>query len=524
MLTPQQRLAGLSPETAGRVAAIAQAQQRGDLESAERHLDAVLAAAPQHPEVLRVCGVVRSARGRHAEAIEALLRALALRPDDAMIHNALGGAYERIGDGARARAALRRACELGPEIAPCWFNYGYRLYVDGDFDAAVAALRRAVALAPRHLQARTLLADALNAEGESAQAVAAYRGIIAVSPQDAAQAWWSLATLRPLPLDANDVAVLRRLLDATDLSDSDRVTISFALAIALEARGDYAGAFATMQAAHALARRGEPYDAAAFSRSVDATLNAFPAAACADVEAGGEVIFIVSMPRSGSTLVEQILAAHSRVHGAAELNDLPQVILQECNRRGTELPQWARTHTAQDWRRLGRQYLERTARWRTRRPRHTDKLPGNWLYVGAIFAMLPNARVVVVRRDPLETCLGCYRYMFRRHPYTHDFADLARRWHDFDRAVRHWQALYPERVRVQGYEDLLADPDGQIRALLAFCDLPFEDGCLAFHAAARRVTTPSAAQVREPLRRDTARTQAYGALLDPLRDALKSLV
>jgi hypothetical protein len=150
----------------------------------------------------------------------------------------------------------------------------------------------------------------------------------------------------------------------------------------------------------------------------------------------------------------------------------------------------------------------------------TDKMPANWMYIGTILAMLPDARVVICRRDPLETCLACYRYMFARHPYTHTFADLAAHWRDFDRAVRHWQALYPDRVRVQVYENLVAEPEAQIRELLEFCGLPFEDACLNFHATERRVTTPSAAQVREPLRRDTARAGKYGALLDPLRDAL----
>jgi len=133
---------------------------------------------------------------------------------------------------------------------------------------------------------------------------------------------------------------------------------------------------------------------------------------------------------------------------------------------------------------------------------------------------LPEARVVICRRDPLETCFACYRYMFTQHAYTHDLADLASHWREFDRAVRHWSALYPDRVRVQVYEELVADPETQIRELLAFCGLPFEEACLNFHATERRVTTPSAAQVREPLRRDTARADKYGSLLDPLRAAL----
>jgi len=151
---------------------------------------------------------------------------------------------------------------------------------------------------------------------------------------------------------------------------------------------------------------------------------------------------------------------------------------------------------------------------------YTDKLPTNWLFVGAIRAMLPQARIVIVRRDPLENCLACWRFLFNHHAYTHDFGDLAAYWREFDRATRQWQAAYPDRVRVQVYENLVAEPEAQIRALLEFCGLPFEAACLDFHATERRVTTPSAAQVREPLRSDTARAAKYGALLDPLRAAL----
>jgi hypothetical protein len=181
---------------------------------------------------------------------------------------------------------------------------------------------------------------------------------------------------------------------------------------------------------------------------------------------------------------------------------------------------WAKTHTPEQWRKLGQEYLKRTARWRKTRPKSTDKAPSNWQYVGAILSMLPNAKIVVARRDPLETCLGCYRYMVARHPYVHDFNDLARHWHDFDRAIAHWKKAYPGRVREQIYENLIADPETQIRELLDFCDLPFEEACLNFHETERRVSTPSASQVREPLRKDTARSAKYGALLDPLRAAL----
>lgn len=519
MLTIQQRLAGLPPDVAPQIAVIARDLERGNAAAAERGIIAAMSRAPGHPEILRLFGLIQQRLGRNREALATLAQACALRPADAAIHNALAGVYEAVNDADRARAALRRACELAPDWASCWFNYGWRLYVDGDLDAAAPVLRHAVTLAPQDAQARTLLADALNAEGKPAEAQAHYRRVIAEHPHGGGTAWWGLAVLKPTPLDARDIEAMRAILRGSKVAAADRVTIGFALAIALEQQGDFGAAFAAMQTAHALARREETYDAAAASRHVDAILAEFPAPHAAPAQ-GAEIVFIVSLPRSGSTLTEQILAAHSQVSAGAELPDLAQVIAQESERMNVPYPQWARTHSQLQWQELGKRYLARTERWRKQRPRFTDKQPGNWRYVGAILAMLPDARVIVCRRDPLETCLACYRYMFRRHPYTHDFGDLASRWRDFDRAAARWKELYPDRVREQVYEKLVADPENQIRELLAFCGLPFEATCLEFHKTDRRVSTPSAAQVREPIRKDTARADKYGALLDPLRKEL----
>ncbi len=521
MLTSQQRLAGLSPELVRQAAAVAQALQHGRVADAERLVMRALVQRPAHAELLRLFGLVQQQRGRHREAIRTLSRAAELRPGDALIYNSLAFGFHTIHDSGREREALRRACELAEDWAPCWFNYGWRLFADGDIDDAVPVLRHAVELDPRDPQPRTLLADVLQANGDTSAAIEQYRQIIADNPTRAAQAWWSLATLRPLPLHTGDVQVMQDILRGAEISDSDRVALGCALALALEGQAQYAAAFEQLRIAHALARRAEPCDAAKFRRLVDDVLQAFPAPlADANSEPGSGLIFIVGMPRSGTTLTEQILSAHSQVAGGGELPDLPQIITDESNRRREPFPRWVQSCSPAQWRKLGRRYLDLTERHRDGRAWLTDKMPGNWLYGGAILAMLPRARLVVCRRDRLETCLGCYRYMYRRHPYTHDLADLGQRWLDFDRAAAHWKKLYPGRVHDFVYEELLAEPEAAIRGLLAFGGLPFEQACVDFHQSGRRVNTPSAAQVREPLRRDTARAQKYGALLDPLRRAL----
>ncbi len=520
MLTSRQRLAGLPPELARHTSAIAQDVEHGRLEQAERGITAAMVRAPQHPEVLRLAGILRIAQGRAGEAIALLVSAQARQATDPLIHYALARAYESAHDHEQAIASMRRACAEGPQIADCWYGLGRMLFYNGHQAAGIEILQRAVALAPQHISARTLLATILNLDGRPLEAQAQFREVLA-SHTGCGVAWWGLAILKPMPLTRADIEVMQHALQQPNLAANDRVPLCFAMAHALEHQREYSGAMQALEHAHAIALRSERWSADQFNERIDGVLDAFDELSTdAGTNQGEEVIFIVSLPRSGSTLIEQILASHSQVQGTSELPDLPLLIKSESVRMQQAFPQWVATHTTSDWRALGQQYLARTARWREHRPRFTDKMTGNWIHVGAIMAMLPKARVVIARRDPLETCFGCYRYYFNSHGYTHSFDNLAAAWRGFDRACERWKALYPDRVREQSYEDLQDNPQTQIRELLAFCDLPFEENCMNFHATQRRVITPSAAQVREPIRRDTARTDKYGALLDPLRSAL----
>ncbi|UGB37129.1 tetratricopeptide repeat-containing sulfotransferase family protein [Frateuria soli] len=512
------RVASLSPGQRQQLEAAARAIRDGVPAPARQALDAVLAGAPGHPEALRLRGILHTRARQYDAAREALRNALREWPDDPLALTDLGNAEQAAGEIEAALAHWRKACALAPDYPMGWFNLGRNLQVLGYTTLAVEALQRACALAPTLLPAHVLLGDALVHLGRFDEAASHYRAALAVHPA-CGDAWRGLANMKTRPLPEEDRTRLIALLQRNDVAEPDRIAMGFALGKVNEDQGRYEEAFAALGEANARQRRLAPWQAGAFHglvESVSAAGASLPPPLAPTL--GEEAIFIVGLPRSGSTLFEQILAAHPQVEGASELPDLGEVLVEESTRRGQPFPRWAPSATAQDWQRMGRRYLERTARWRRQRPRFTDKLPENWLHAGVLGAMLPGARIVDVRRDALEAGWSCFKQQFYRLPhFACTLTDIAAYVRDYESAMDRWQAAAPARIRSQRYEALLADPEAEIRALLAFCGLPFDAACLEFHRATRAIRTPSAAQVRQPLNRDTARAERYGRLLDPLR-------
>ena len=511
-------LQGLDPVAINRVLATGQALEMQRPDQAAAQLAPVLADYPDHPEVLRLHANLLSLRGEHKVALQAMRRALEQRPHEALYHNASALFLAEAGELDLAIDGLRHACTLQPGFVLAWYNLGLFLTRSARFEEARAALRRAVSLAPDYSAARAQLADLLRMDNLRDEAIGEYRKLLADQPW-AGMAWWGLAEIKTLHLDASDSEAIRRALTHPRATDGDRVAMGFALAKALDDQGRYAESMQALAAANDIARRHRGWNAAAFEATI-ASINAAACTSSADKELGSEVIFIVGMPRSGSTLIEQILASHSHVEGTAELTDLPLVIGEASNQRKKPYPKWLPDMRADDWQQLGERYLERTAHWRKRRPIFTDKLPNNWMHIGMIRAMLPGARIIVSRRDALETCFSCYRQYFPGNDYTRSFSDLASYWRTFDAAANDWAGKEPAHVHQFVYEDLIERPEVTIRELLAFCGLPFEEACLHFNETQRAIGTPSAMQVRQPLRTDTARAPRYGTLLNPLSHAL----
>lgn len=498
-----------------------QALQAGRPHEALRLAQLILAESPAQPDPLQLSGIALNALQRYDEARDALQRAQVRQPGNASILVNLGNAQRALGDTEAAYACWRRAAELAPRDPTPRFNLGRNLQLEGRTLDAVAELSAALELAPDATPARILLADAMTHLGRFDDADFHYREALWRNPA-CGDAWRGLANIKMRPLSTEDREQLELNADRADIGPTDRIAMRYALGKVNEDQGRYPQAFAALSAANAELRALAPWDARAFKRHVDQLIETTPQPlAPVDAALGHEAILIVGLPRSGSTLFEQILAAHPQVEGASELSDLDDVLGAESARRGQPFPQWVPAADAQDWLRLGQAYLQRTARWRTMRPRFTDKMPENWRYVGILRAMLPGATVIDARRDALETGWSCFKQQFYRLPhFSCDLNDIVAYLRDCERAMTHWRAQAPDRIRLQSYEALLADPEREIGALLAFCGLPDDARCREFHRAERSVRTPSASQVRQPLRGDTARAAQYGGLLDPLRAAL----
>jgi Flp pilus assembly protein TadD len=485
---------------------------------AERDVAGALALDPGDPRALKLHAALLQRRGRIREAIAALRRAATRTPDDPLLLNSLGIALAASGDHEEAAASLRRAATLAPGHAAIGANLGKVLVDAGTIDEGVEALRAALERAPAMTHARFTLAYAERARGKLAEAEGELRAILARDAHDG-DAWLALADLG-VRASAGDIATMEAALAGARIAGRSRIALRFALARALEEASRCEEAWQHYLEANRDVRRDEPWDAATDRRACEHRMRAFDAAATtASPELGREIVFVVGLPRSGTTLVEQVLASHPQIAAGGELGALSLVLETECRRRGSAIEAWAPDATAADWERLGRDYLARTAPLRIERPCSTDKRPGNWRWLGAIRCMLPGARVVVCRRDPVETALGCFVRLFapRTQRFSYDLDDIASYWRSFDAAVRHARGA---PLREQHLEELIAEPEREIRALLDFCGLPFDPKCLDFSAGRRTLRTQSAAQVRGELRAGTSRAACYGAHIAPLRRAL----
>lgn len=464
----------------------------GRPDAAMRAFRAAVRAQPGHAVALEGLGRLLLDVGHAGEAVGALERAAAAKPDDAGLRSALFSAMIRAGRIEEAERRIRAELERRPEDAGLLANLGHALLFGGRRADAIEAFRRAVALDPARVGARIGLAEAGDHERAD-----------------------------------DHVPAIRELLKDPSLADADRATLGFALAKHLETRGEHGQAFEAYRTANRMKRealvvRGFAYDRAEVERADDALRAAFPPGSLDAPGASGDErpVFVVGMPRSGTTLVEQVLASHPRVHGGGELPFMRDIAARLGERAGYP----AKPLPAAALDRAAAAYLAAIDGPAGGAARVTDKLPGNYRHLGLIARLFANARIIHCRRDPMDTCLSCFTQNFESAGlvWSCDLGDLAHQYCQYRRLMEHWRAaLPPGRMIEVDYEALVADLEGEARRLVGFVGLEWDDACLRFHETERAVTTASHSQVRQPVYRSSVgRWRRYGDAVLPLARGL----
>ena len=464
--------------------------------------------------------------GRNADAENLLRRALELAPGFTAARVNLATALHRQNKTAEALAELDRVQDaLQGRANPAYANLRAAVLGRlGDFDEAITLYEDMVRRVPGQPKIWMSYGHALKTVGRTADSVAAYRRATALRPAFG-EAWWSIANLKTEPFDAADLAAMEGALHDAQASVEDRFHLHFALGKALSDRSDAEKAFIHYAEANRLRRTAQPYEAARTSRMVDAVIGlSTPDFFAARQHMGcpaPDPIFIVGLPRAGTTLVEQILSSHSQVEGTMELPDLPALVAEL--RQEGDWPTMMGGLNPARLRALGEAYMERTRiQRREGLPYFIDKLPNNWLHVGLIQLILPHARIIDARRHPLDCGYSNFRQHFARgQAFSYDLSDIGHYYADYVRLMAHFDRVLPGRVHRVVHEQLLDDPEGEVRALLAALGLPFEEACLRFHENRRAVRTASSEQVRRPINRDgEGQWRAVEARLQPLVAAL----
>lgn len=477
-------------EVAGRI---------GRYDDAEKLLSRALQLAPGFGAARANLATVYYKQNRFADAAETLDAVLGDDPDNPAHANLRAAALGRIGGYDEALALYEELTRRFPDHAKLWMSYGHMLKTVGRQDDSIAAYRRALAADP---------------------------GL--------GEIWWSLANLKTIRFDAGDRAAMEAALVAaepdSDARADDRLHLHFALGKAYDDAAEHEPAFRHYAAGNAIRSAQLGYRAAETSAAVDAIIAActpeFFAARAGAGDPTPDPIFILGMPRAGSTLIEQILSCHSAIEGTMELPDIPALALGLGREKHDDGRRWIEALTDTPVERLaelGAEFLQRTAVQRkTGKPFYIDKLPNNWLYTAFIRLILPGAKIVDARRHPLDCCFSNFRQHYAKgQAFSYGLADVGGYYRDYARLMAHIDAVQPGRVHRVIHEALLDDPEAEVRALLAFLDQPFEAACMAFHTNARAVRTASSEQVRRPINRDgVGQWQPYEIWLDPLKQAL----
>ena len=495
----------LNPERK-KLAHAAEHQRAGRFDEAKELYREVLRKNPTNVDALRMMGIIASGDGHNDEAERLFRRAVSSAPDfvDAILD--LGGALKEQNRFEEAIECFRKAITLEPSNVKAHFQLASTLSPAALTYEAIEEYEQVLKLRPNHAVAKLGLGHTLKTVGRQEEAIQAYRECIELQP-DKGETYWSLANLKTYQLTDDDISEMKSQIEDDGLTDESRVNFLFALAKASEDRGDFETAWNYYYEGNSTRRKLEYYDPVQTETQNDKITKVFVRDFLDDNAGLGNPdpspIFVVGLPRSGSTLIEQILASHSMVEGTSELPYVRQVThsLSRNRAEGINYPEAVLELGEPHFKSLGQAYLDAAQLHRTEgTPRFIDKMPNNFPAVGFLHLILPNAKIIDARRYPLDSCLSCFRQLFGKgQSFTYDLTDIGEYFLQYQRMMDHWHEVLPGRVLTVQYEDIVTDFENQVRRLLEYCELPWEDACLSYHDTDRPIRTASSEQVRQPV-------------------------
>jgi tetratricopeptide (TPR) repeat protein len=501
------------------------ALNRNALNLAEGLLRTRLRAHPTDVAALRMLAELGARFGRYSEAEAMLERCLELAPSFTAARRTYAGVLNRHNKGLEALAEVARLLEAEPENPAHLSLHAAVLASVGDYERSAAAYEALLARYPDQPPMWLSLGHVLKTVGRQGDSIAAYLRCIALAPT-LGEAWWSLANLKTFRFDAAQIEAMQAALTTPGLADEHRLHLDYALGKALEDLQRYDESFAHYAAGAAIQKARLGYDAADTTRQVQRVAEVFDAKLFAAKAGLGDPspdpIFVVGLPRSGSTLIEQILSSHPDVEGTMELPEIAAIARLVSDEAGG-YPEGVAGLDGAALNALGARFLERTRiHRRSGRPFFVDKMPNNWLHVGLIRLILPNAKIIDARRHPLATCFSAFKQHFARgQNFSYDLTDLGLYYRDYVELMAHFDRVQPGRVHRVIYEDMVEHTEREVRRLLDYCGLPFDPACLRFYETERAVRTASSEQVRRPIFREgLEQWRSYSAHLGPLRAAL----
>jgi tetratricopeptide (TPR) repeat protein len=511
----------------GRIEEATAALLAGDRKAAELIFRDILRADPGHVAALCGLAAISLTVSRGGDALRLLRHALKQSVHLPLAWRGLCQTFVDLGRLPEAESAVRHLLKIEAENPKNWVLLGTvctRLMRQPD---ALVAFEEAARLNPGEVRLPLSIGHIHKTLGNRRESERAYKACLDLDPSFG-EAYWSLADLKNYVFSDAEIAAMQGLLKGDGGEDEDQAQLHFALGRAFEHRKEYSLAFEHYAMGNARRRKTVPFDIQLFESKTRRVRQCFDREFFSRRAGAGwpdrSPIFIVGLPRSGSTLIEQILASHSKVEGTFELPNVLTIVREfdHGNPERDAYPENVREVTEERFALLGRRYIDETAPIRAGRPHFIDKMPNNFSHVGLIHAMLPNAIVIDVRRHPMDSCFSTYKQYFAEgQSFSYDLDDLGRYYRCYLALMDHWDEVLPDKVLHVQYEELVGDPESHIRRLLQHCGLDFEPACLAFHETKRPVRTASAEQVRQPLYTSgVGYWRNFGPQLEPLRRAL----